>query len=253
MNYINHFNNQSDQYLLFRPTYPESLYKFLATLVSKRGCVWDCATGSGQAALTLTKYFDLVLATDINREQLDEALGHRSIHYLCCAAENTPIQSNTVDLITVAQALHWFNLELFYQEVCRVAKPSAFIAAWCYSLGSINTEIDPLIKHLYYDILGDTFWPAERRFIDEAYQTIPFPFEKISTPSFAIEKELTFNQFFGYLRTWSAVKEYQKQTKTDPLLQLQDELRAAWGSTETHTMHWPLYLLVGQIKQSRLC
>lgn len=249
MDYINHFNNQSGKYLLFRPTYPNALYKFLATLVSHRGCVWDCATGSGQAAFALTKYFDVVLATDINREQLDAAPGHSSIHYLCCAAENTPIQSNSVDLITVAQALHWFNLELFYQEARRVANPSAFIAVWCYSLGHMNNAIDPLIEHLYSTILGDKYWPLQRRFIDEAYQTIPFPFEKIKTPVFAIEKELTFKQLIGYLQTWSAVKEYYQQTKNDPLMLIYDELRAAWGDATTYKMHWPLHLLVGKINK----
>ena len=247
MNYINHFNNESDKYLVFRPNYPDALYKFLATHVSDRGCVWDCATGSGQAAFALANYFDVVLASDINREQLDAAPDHRAIHYLCCAAENTPIQSSSVDLITVAQALHWFNFELFYQEARRVAKPCALIAVWCYSLGHINEAIDPYIEHLYYDILGDKYWPAERRFIDEAYQTIPFPFEKIKTPVFTIEKELTFKQFIGYLRTWSAVKEYYAQTKIDPVLQVCDKLHAAWGDVDTHKMHWPLHLLAGRI------
>lgn len=248
MNYQQHFSTNAPEYLRFRPDYPDSLYQFLATLTTEKSCVLDCATGNGQAAVRLAKDFQQVIATDINFTQLEVAPHYPSIQYVCCAAECLPLRSKSVDLITVAQALHWFDFDVFYHEVRRVARPDACIAAWCYSLGKINRVIDSIILYLYDTILGDKYWPAPRRFIDEAYISIPFPFEKKLMPTFTMEKSMDFNQLIGYLGTWSAMKAYQTQTRCDPLTEIMDDLRRAWGKPERiYTIHWPLHLLVGRI------
>ena len=248
MDYIKHFNQQTKSYLQFRPDYPESLYEYLSSLVQDKSCAWDCGTGNGQAAVALAKHFELVIATDISQAQLKVAPKNKAIRYLCCAAENTPIATQSIDLITIAQALHWFNFDLFYQEVQRVSKPGGCIAAWCYSLGKINPDLDCLIDRLYSNILGDDYWPKERRYIDEAYRTIPFPFEKIRTADFIIEKSLDFNQFIGYLNTWSAVKEYQQRNHSNPINLILKELEAVWGKPKIqHRIQWPLHLLAGYV------
>lgn len=248
MDYIKHFNQQSDNYLLFRPNYPNALFEYLFSLVETPNCVWDCGTGNGQAAVALAKGFEQVIATDINQAQLDVAPKLNTIRYICCEAEKTPIKGNSVDLITIAQALHWFNFNLFYKEVRRVSKTSGLIAAWCYSLGKFDTAVDSIITALYMDILGDEYWPAERRYIDEEYLTIPFPFNKIATPVFVIEKQMDFSQLLGYLQTWSAVKEYQKRKQVNPINLVFKELESAWGEPQiNYTMRWPLHLLVGHI------
>ncbi|CEG60643.1 class I SAM-dependent methyltransferase [Legionella micdadei] len=246
--YIKHFNQQSENYLLFRPNYPAVLYDYLVHLVKDHQSAWDCGTGNGQAAVALAAYFDQVIATDINRAQLELAPKNEKIHYLCCLAESTPILDNSIDLITVAQALHWFNFDLFYDEVRRVGKPAGVIAAWCYSLGKFNSSLDEIIAKLYRDILGDNYWPAERHYIDEEYRTIPFPFKKRELASFTIEKEMGFSQLLGYLNTWSAIKEYQFRNQVNPINLIFKELEAAWGKLDKrHRMHWPLHLLVGSI------
>ena len=248
MEYINHFGDKSSDYLQFRPDYPNELYSYLSNLCIEHDCVWDCGTGNGQAAFKLARYFDDVVATDINQTQLDVAIQHKKIHYHCWPAERTKIRNVSVDLITVAQALHWFNLDNFYSEVRRVAKPEGIIAAWCYSLGKIKPDLDVLIERLYSDILGDTYWPKERRYIDAGYHTIPFPFERIHAPYFAIDKKMNFSQLIGYLNTWSAVKEYKKQTDNNPIDLIYKKLELAWGDVQfEHTMHWPIHLLVGKI------
>ncbi|KTD20065.1 ubiquinone/menaquinone biosynthesis methyltransferase [Legionella lansingensis] len=247
MDYVDHFNQDSAQYLLFRPTYPDDLYRYLTKLI-ENGCVWDCATGNGQAALALANYFSTVIATDINPQPLKFAANHPNIQYICCPAENTPLQDNSMDLITVAQALHWFNFELFYQEVRRVAKPSAYMAAWCYTLGKFHLPIDEVIGELYYRILGNKYWPKERHYVDDAYTTIPFPFTREPTPSFFIEKDMNLNQLVGYLKTWSAVKEYQLHNQEDPIQLIINKLQDSWGEPNLkHTINWPLHLLVGKI------
>ncbi len=246
--YIKHFNQQTEQYLLCRPDYPKELFNYFAQLVPSDAIVWDCGTGNGQAAKELAARFSKVIATDINQKQLDVAVKAKNIEYICAPAEDTSIQTATVSLITVAQALHWFNFPEFYQEVKRVSKSNGYIAAWCYSLGFFDTDLDFPIKKLYYDILGAEFWPKERFYIDEQYQTIPFPFHKINTPQWSIDKKMTFNELIGYLSTWSAVKEYQLRQQRNPIELVYDELQSYWGDTAgVRVIHWPIHCLLGKV------
>jgi hypothetical protein len=248
VDYIKHFNQKTDNYLRFRPDYPDALYDYLAKLVKDHQCAWDCGTGNGQAALALSKYFDQVIASDVNQEPLNAAPKSAKIQYICCPAENTPIKDKSVDLTTIAQALHWFDFDLFYKELRRVSKDSALVAAWSYSLGRFNFEVDVVISKLYNDLLGDNYWPVERRYIDKEYLTIPFPFRKIASPSFTIEKELNLPELLGYLNTWSAVKEYELRNKLNPINLVAQELESAWGEPLVkHKIIWPLHLLVGRL------
>lgn len=248
--YIDHFNHNSAQYAQCRPDYPDALFDFLAQQVGGNAVVWDCGTGTGQAACALALRFKRVIATDINEQQLAHAPQRSNITYLHCLAEQTPIEPYSVNLITIAQALHWFDLPKFYTEVRRVAARQALIAAWCYSLGSFNEPaLDELIEHLYYRILGQRYWPKERLYIDEAYQTIPFPFQKQDTPVFSISKEINFMELLGYLATWSAIKEFQRQNNQNPLHQIQKLLAAAWGEpNRCRIINWPLHCLLGKIE-----
>lgn len=248
MEYIKHFNQQTVNYLRFRPDYPDILYNFLTSLPKDKHCAWDCGTGNGQAALDLSKHFIQVIATDVNQAPLESAPKRQNIHYLCCSAEKAPIADQSIDLITIAQALHWFNFDLFYSEAKRVMKQSAWIAAWCYSLGQFNSNLDKPINKLYRKILGDRYWPAERHYIDDGYRTIPFPFLPIEAPTFFIEKEINFHELIGYLNTWSAVKEYELQNKRNPINLVAEELASFWGEPTTkHRISWPLHLLVGTL------
>ncbi|MBA2709846.1 MAG: class I SAM-dependent methyltransferase [Tatlockia sp.] len=249
MKYIKHFSQKANNYLRFRPVYPDDLFKYLNNLVPVPHLAWDCGAGNGQAAIALTKYFDQVIATDVNFEPLEAAPKLEKINYICCLAEKTPIKSNSVDLITIAQALHWFDFELFYKEVKRVAKETALIAAWCYSLGGFNSAVDLVISKFYKDILGDEYWPERRSYIDQEYQTIPFPFPKITSPSFFIQKEMNFSELLGYLNTWSALKEYELRNKTNPINLVAQELLTSWGNPfEKQKMVWPIHLLVGTLE-----
>ena len=228
MEYIKHFNRQSEGYLSYRPDYPDALFDFLVTLVPKNASVWDCGTGNDQAAQALASRFSQICATDINLSPLTVGSKSNTVNYMCCLAEKSCFADNSFHLITVAQALHWFNLPDFYNEVRRVGGTSSVFASWCYSLCSINPSIDHLVSKLYTEILGDKFWPKERRYIDEKYQTISFPFEKFATPTFTIDKTFSFSMFLGYLNTWSAVKEYQDRMGANPINIISKELEEAW-------------------------
>lgn len=248
MQYIKHFADQPKNYLRFRPTYPDQLFNYLSSLIKVHDRAWDAGTGNGQVASNLANYFHEVIATDISQEQLDIAIKKPNIHYICCSSEDTNLSDHSIDLITVSQALHWFELDKFYREVKRVGKSDGIISAWCYTLGSINVTIDPIIQKLYRDILGDKYWPKERLYIEEEYKTIPFPFKQINSPQFQVQKKFNFEEFISYLNTWSAVKEYSKRNQNNPIDLIFSDLKTAWGNPQhENIMYWPLHLLVGYI------
>jgi ubiquinone/menaquinone biosynthesis C-methylase UbiE len=223
------FSSKSSSYAKYRPTYPQELYQFLKEKLHKTEKAWDCGTGNGQVAGSLAKFFKEVQATDISQQQLDNAIRQPNIHYSVQTAEKTNFPDNNFDLITVAQAIHWFHFEAFYKEVARVLKPDGIIAVIGYSLFKSNPETDEVILKFYQDIVGP-FWDEERKYLDEKYKTIPFPFKELESPVFEQEYEWTFNHVMGYLKTWSAVKHYEKANGENPVDLIEEELKATFGA-----------------------
>lgn len=241
-----YFSVSAADYAHYRPTYPNQLFEFLAKQCPHHDLAWDCATGSGQAAVLLAPYFKRVVASDASSQQIIFAVPKENIRYCIMPAEKTDFLSQSIDLITVAQALHWFDFNIFYPEVKRILKPEGIIAAWSYGLVKINSEIDALIKYFYQELTGP-YWPEERRYIDHKYQDIPFPFQKIATPTFSMQQTWTLNHFIGYLSTWSAVRKYQEETNQNPLELIIEPLKGLWGNPEEKLkIEWPIYLLVGK-------
>ena len=248
MNFKDHFSRHASDYARYRPEYPVALYEFLAQSVKRHELAWDCGTGNGQAALGLAQYFDRVIATDPSAEQIRNAAPHEKINYVVAPAEQTEIPSRSVDLITVAQAVHWFDMERFYQEARRVLKPDGTLVLWCYGLSRINPAIDQVVQHYYTNIVGP-YWPPERRFIDEKYQTIPFPFVEFPAPEFYMKAEWDLNEFMGYLHTWSATQRFQQKNEQNPLDIVHRLLVKTWGEPQTRqTVRWPVYLRMGQMR-----
>lgn len=243
---IDNFSSGSDNYALFRPSSPVEVFDFLYANTPRFGHAWDCGTGNGQVASVLARKFLQVTATDISEKQIAQAPGLPNIRYAVERAEQTSIPSSTVDLVTVAQAIHWFDFEAFYEEVRRVCRPGALIAAWTYAGIGVTKEIDGVVEKLYQDITG-AYWDKERRYVDDCYKSIPFPFEEIATPVFGIVQDMTQQQLMGYLRTWSGVKHYEEAVGTDPVSLIADELSAAWGNVATRKTHRPVYMRAGRV------
>ena len=240
-----HFSTQSTQYQRYRPGYPDALFEWLASQSPHHALAWDCATGNGQAAIALAKYFDKVIATDASAQQISQCKNYSGVEYHVAAAEHAPIENNSVALITVAQALHWFDQAAFFNEAWRVLSNHGILAVWNYQLLSINTEIDTIINHFYHDIVGP-YWPAERHLIEQGYPPLPAPFMEITVPVFAMITEWTLHDLIGYLGTWSASKYYVKAEGKDPLLLIVEQLEQAWGNVnKRYNMNWPLQLRVG--------
>ena len=247
MSFKDHFSGHADDYARYRPDYPAALFEFLAQSVPEHELAWDAATGNGQAALGLIPYFDRIIATDASAEQVRHATPHKKIGYFVAPAERTDIPSRAVDLVTVAQALHWFRFEAFFAEIRRVLKPDGLLAVWCYGLSRINPAVDRVVHHYYMNVVGSC-WPPERRYIDEKYQTVPFPMAELPAPEFHMEKEWDLNDFIGYLRTWSATREFQRKNEEDPLRMIHRALAKAWGEAEARlAVRWPIYLRLGRV------
>jgi ubiquinone/menaquinone biosynthesis C-methylase UbiE len=246
----NHFSDNSKKYSKYRPGYPGALFEFLSSVTPGHDLAWDCATGTGQAALELVKYFNKVIASDASEQQIKNTIQHEKISYNVAPAHKTTIAAESVDLITVAQALHWFEFNRFYGEAKRVLKRNGIIAAWTYNLVSVSLEIDSVIKHFYINIVGE-FWPPERKFVENGYESIPFPFHRLGSPSFSMTAKWTNKQLIHYIGTWSAVRNYKKSKGRDPVEWIEKELTKLW---DNHSLimevYWPLSIVIGKNKQN---
>lgn len=242
-----HFSTSPEQYAKYRPSYPQSIFDFIYPLLSEKSVAWDCGTGNGQIAQELSKDFDLVEATDISEQQLKHAFAAENIRYTAQPAEKTNFADNTFDLITVAQAVHWFDVDKFNEEVKRVGKPNSIIALIGYELIHINSEIDQIIRHFYSHIIGE-YWYPERKHIQNRYQQIPFPYRELEAPEINNIKLWKFEHLIGYLNTWSAVKHFITKNNYNPIDNIYDDLQEAWGSVEVRRVIFPIIFRVGRVK-----
>ena len=242
-----HFAPVSAHYAAARPGYPPALVQWLAAQCPSQQLAWDCGTGSGQAALSLVAAFEQVIASDASAAQLAQAVAHPRIHYRIAPAEDSGLIAHSIDLVTVAQALHWFDLPRFHAEVRRVLKPVGLFAAWCYGVLAIeDNAIDAIVQRFYHDTLGP-HWPAERRLVEGGYRDLSFPLEPLPVPEFAMEAGWTLGQLLGYVRSWSATARYLGIHGEEALVPFVERLSARWGAPErVQAVTWPLTLLAGR-------
>lgn len=225
---IDRFSTIAEGYARYRPRYPADLYEFLYSLQPHRTCAWDAGTGNGQVASALATVFNNVIATDISPEQLDKAPVLPNVRYHVCPAEHSEIETASVDLITVGQAVHWFDIGRFASEAQRVSRSHGVLAIWCYTLLESEPQIDALIRHLYEDIL-DGYWDPQRAFIERAYRDFDFPFTEVACPPFHMQNIYDVHDILGYLRTWSAVTKFLSKNHRDPVKEIESDLLVYCG------------------------
>lgn len=243
---IDNFSGGAENYAMFRPQSPPEIFDFLYNHSPAFNVAWDCGTGNGQVAAHLADRFTQVYGTDISREQMDRAIIKPGITYMQQRAESTSLASASVDLVTVAQAIHWFDINAFFREVQRVCRPGALVAAWTYTTLKFNDPVDVVIDELYSDITL-AYWNKERAYVDSNYSTIPFPLREIATPGFQIVKQMSLSGLLGYLRTWSGVQNYVRHKQQDPILLIANKLHRIWGSYDTKEVTWPVYMRAGYV------
>jgi SAM-dependent methyltransferase len=241
-----HFSNVAEQYATCRPGYPPKLFSYLAELSAGHDLAWDCAAGSGQATIPLAATFRQVLATDISESMLARAPRHPAVVFRVSRAQESGLPAASVDLVTVAQALHWLDLDAFYAEVDRVLRPGATLAVWSYATPLLGEEaLDSVLSHFYSEVVGP-YWPTERRQVEVGYRSLPFPYDEIPVPQFAMEERWILSQLLGYVGTWSATQRFRAEKGFDPVIQLAEELRRPWGDRDSfRTVRWPLSLRAG--------
>jgi SAM-dependent methyltransferase len=240
-----HFSKQATDYVKFRPRYPEKLFEYLGSIAPSRHLAWDCGTGNGQAAVGLASVFDRVIATDASEKQIANAQPHERVEYRVAPAENSGIKSEAIDLIMIAQALHWFDLDRFYLEARRVLKPDGILAASAYNLLHIENAIDEVVNRYYHEVVGP-FWPPERGLVEQ-FADLPFPFRQIDAPKFEMTAYWNLDHLLGYLRTWSSTQRFIAAKGSNPLEQITDDLCSAWGKPrQKRNITWPLIIRIGR-------
>ncbi len=241
-----YFSEKSEEYSKYRPKYPEELYSYLASISRQHRKAWDCATGTGQAAVSLSEYFSEIIATDASKTQIENAKKKSGVTYKVATAEKSGIESNSIDLITVAQAIHWFNVDAFSKEADRVLRDGGIVAVWTYNLLSVQQDIDEIIDYLYNSVLNK-FWPKERKMVEDGYRYIQLPFKKMEAPAFHMSDKWNLSQLIGYLCTWSAVQKYQKSLGINPVELIYGQLIKIWGQPEKSLIvRWPLSVRLWQ-------
>jgi SAM-dependent methyltransferase len=241
------FSGHAAEYAAARPSYPDALFDWLATLVPTRATVLDCGCGNGQASVALAARFAKVIATDPSAEQVRNAAAHPRVDYRVAPAEASGLAAGSVGLVTAAQAVHWFDHAAFAAECRRVLVPGGAVVVWCYGVNRIAPEIDAVTDRLY-DELTAPYWSPERRYIDDGLCSLPFPFAPLDPPGFEMALRWTLPQYLSYLRTWSAAKKYESALGQDPVALLEAEFAAAWGpASSTRRVAFPLSLRAGRV------
>lgn len=244
---MSRFSKQAELYARYRPEYPREMYDFIFKHLSSRHFAWDCATGSGQVAKYLADYFEKVYATDISQEQLSFAPQRNNIEYLDTSAENSGLPSNQCDLITVAQAIHWFNFEQFYKEVRRVGKNGSLLAVIGYGMVRISDKLDPFIDDLYEEAFSSHF-NKNRKYIDEQYRTIPFPFEEIPSPLFQNQYNWSLRELEGYFNSWSAIQKIKSEKGYNPVDDTISLLKKRIPDPQNLKVTFPVFMRLGKVK-----
>lgn len=246
MTFADYFSGVAAAYAAFRPRYPDALFEFLAREAPARDAAWDAGTGSGQAAAGLSRYFGHVTATDASLKQIEAATPQANVTYRVGPAEASGLDDRSVELVTAAQAVHWFDRPRFWGEARRVLRPGGLVAIWSYGLCEITPALDAIMLRFYHDVVG-RYWSPERRHVESRYQTVDFPFAEFAAPAFAIEQQLALEDVAGYVRTWSATQGYVKERGEDPVDRLVADLAPAWGAPQQSRLaRWPIAMRVGR-------
>jgi SAM-dependent methyltransferase len=189
------------------------------------------------------RYFTSVVATDASAAQIASAGNQAGIEFRVAPAEVSRLLPESVDLITVAQALHWFKIDAFFDEARRVLRPAGVLAIWCYGHCNVEPGCDELIKEVFAEV--EQYWPPERDIVEARYAGIRLPFTEIPSKDFDMQASWTADDMLDYMRTWSASQRYIGDIGADPTVNYADPLRAMWGG-DRRTVLWPITLRLGR-------
>jgi ubiquinone/menaquinone biosynthesis C-methylase UbiE len=244
------FSQQAAFYARYRPSYPAALIDYIIQFVPEKNCAWDCATGNGQAAILLADRFEKVFATDSSEKQLSFAVQKSNIIYSAGNAADSGFADDSFDLVTVAQAYHWLDFYRVEQEVNRVGKPGAVIAAWGYHIPQCAAAPVNQLINRFYKITVGPYWDAERKYIDDYYRTVPFNFKALPEKGFSIAVNWKPADLAGYINSWSSVQHFTDANHYNPVEELLQQLLLIWPTAGASLpFSFPLFLRLGRIEK----
>lgn len=241
-----HFSERSALYATFRPTYPDALADFLATVAPGGALALDSGCGTGQLTVLLAQHFVQVVGSDASAAQIANAEAAANVAYRVARAEASGLEPGSVDLATVAQAAHWLDLDAFYSEMRRVLRPGGVLALISYGITEMDGVCGAVVDRFYRDL--GSYWPPERAHVESGYRGLPFPFAEIAAPAFDMTAHWDADQLIGYVSTWSAVKALDSAKGSGAFEAFTADLIAAWGEPrQRREVRWPLALRVGRV------
>jgi len=242
------FSSVAGSYAVSRPVYPGELFEWLASLVEHHDVAWDTATGNGQAALGLARHFRRVIATDLSEQQIVHAKAHPRVEYRVASAESSGLPGGSVDLIASAAAVHWFDLDAFYAEARRVARPGGVLAAWTYHVAHVEPPFDAVLGPFYENVVAPYFAPGAR-LVDDRYEAIQLPGSPLEAPAFSVSVRWTAPEIVRFVRTWSGVQAYRDEKGKDPVISIIPSIEKLCGSPDVvYELRWPLYLRASRLE-----
>ncbi|XP_010036343.2 putative methyltransferase DDB_G0268948 [Eucalyptus grandis] len=256
------FVKQAQQYVAARPSYPPQLFRFIASKTPARDLAWDAGTGSGQAAQSLAEIYGNVVATDTSPKQLEFAPRLPNVRYeltspvMSMAELDRKVSAaSSVDLVTVAQALHWFDLPTFYRQVKHVLKkPHGVIAAWCYTIPEVDGPVNSVFRR-FYSVDSNPYWDPARKLVDSEYRGIDFPFEPVEGMEdtgpvrFVTERTMGVEDFLTYIRSWSGYQTAKEKGVELLSGDTVERFRRAWADDgeDKKVVKFPVFLKIGRV------
>ena len=238
------FARASAQYVDARPQYPAAVYDWLLAQVPARRLAWDIGCGSGQATVALAQRFARVVANDLAAEQLAHAPPLPNVDWRAKPAEEVELDAGSVDLAVAASSIHWLALDRFYPRVAQALAPGGVLAVFTYT----TTVVPPAVKAVITEAFAPlkAYWSAGNRVASGGYRDLPFPFDEIATPPFAIELDWSVEQYLAFAGTWSSTLRHDEVTGTRLIDVARPRIAAAWGAG-TQRVTLPLALRAGRV------
>lgn len=244
--FADHFSAHAAAYAAYRPRYPVALFHWLAVVAPGTQLAWDAGTGNGQVAHGLVTRFARVVATDASAEQVANAPPHPRITYEVTRYD-TSILGGTAQLVTVGQALHWFDMPSFVREVRRVLQPGGVLAAFAYAHSRVSPDVDELVRY-HHDVTLGPCWPREHHLIHEGYGSLALPIDELVPPPLELRESWSLEQYIGFLRTWSATQRFLRTRGPDPIASFEVALAERWGEVPRRDVYWPMVIRAGEVR-----